>query len=189
MGVDPKGEQHRGHVAAVNFRPARKLVAASMRARRARRIGRQLTSALVLAATGGALFAASADAQIFERRQDFFPFSLFGDRGPPPPSAFPGFRGIPPPSESAKAPPPRKPETPPTSTVLVIGNSLADWLAYGLEEALTDTPEIGVVRENSAVLRSRPLRSAQRGDRMAAGRQGGAGGRTAEHHRRDARPE
>ena len=110
-------------------------------------MGRQLTSALVLAATGGALFAASADAQLFERRQDFFPFSLFGDRGPPPPSVFPGFRGIPPPSEGAKAPPPRKAETPPTSTVLVIGNSLADWLAYGLEEALTDTPEIGVVRK------------------------------------------
>ena len=111
-------------------------------------MGRRLASALVLAATGGALFAASADAQIFERRQDFFPFSLFGDRGPPPPSVFPGFRGIPPPpSEGAKAPPPRKAETPPTSTVLVIGDSLADWLAYGLEEALTDTPEIGVVRK------------------------------------------
>ena len=111
-------------------------------------MGRRFASALVLAATGGALFAASADAQLFERRQDFFPFSLFGDRGPPPPSVFPGFRGIPPPpSEGAKAPPPRKAETPPTSTVLVIGDSLADWLAYGLEEALTDTPEIGVVRK------------------------------------------
>ena len=31
--------------------------------------------------------------------------------------------------------------------MLVIGDSLADWLAYGLEEALTDTPEIGVVRK------------------------------------------
>ena len=110
-------------------------------------MGRRFASALVLAATGGALFAASADAQLFERRQEFFPFSLFGDRGPPPPSVFPGFRGIPPPTEGAKAPPPRKAETPPTSTVLVIGDSLADWLAYGLEEALTDTPEIGVVRK------------------------------------------
>jgi uncharacterized protein len=118
-----------------------------MTARNARRMWRRLASALALAATGGALFAASADAQLFERRQDFFPFSLFGDRGPPPPSGFPGFRGIPPPTESAKAPPPRKAETPPTSTVLVVGDSLADWLAYGLEEALTDTPEIGVVRK------------------------------------------
>ena len=50
------------------------------------------------------------------------------------------------PAESYKAPPPRKLETPPTATVLVIGDSMADWLAYGLEEALADTPEIGVVR-------------------------------------------
>ncbi len=108
---------------------------------------RRLASALILAATS-TLLAAPADAQLFERRQDFFPFSLFGDRGGPPPSGFPRFGGAPaPPSESAKAPPPRKPETPPTSTVLVIGDSLADWLAYGLEEALTDTPEIGVVRK------------------------------------------
>ena len=132
-------------------------------------MGRRLASALALAATGGALFAASADAQLFERRQEFFPFSLFGDRGPPPPSAFPGFRGIPAAPESAKAPPPRKAETPPTSTVLVIGDSLADWLAYGLEEALTDTPKMGVVRETRAALRSHPLRRAQRGDRMRRG--------------------
>src|SRR5438046_10211654 len=112
-----------------------------MTARRAGRIGRRLASALVLAATGGALFAASADAQLFERRQEFFPFSLFGDRGPPPPSAFPGFRGIPPPTESAKAPPPRKAETPPPSTVPAIGASLADSLASGLEQALPATPE------------------------------------------------
>ena len=50
------------------------------------------------------------------------------------------------PSESFKAPGPRKYETPPTSTVAVIGDTMADWLAYGLEEALSDTPEIGVVR-------------------------------------------
>ena len=107
----------------------------------------RLASALVLAASG-MLVAAPADAQLFERRQDFFPFSFFGDRGGPPPSSFPRFGGAPaPPSESAKAPPPRKQETAPTSTVLVVGDSLADWLAYGLEEALTDTPEIGVVRK------------------------------------------
>jgi hypothetical protein len=50
------------------------------------------------------------------------------------------------PTESYKAPPPRKLETPPTSTVLVLGDSMADWLAYGLDEALADTPDIGVVR-------------------------------------------
>ena len=122
-------------------------MAGSMTVRRARWVRRRLASALILAATG-MLFAAPADAQLFERRQEFFPFSLFGDRGRAPPSAFPRYGGAPQqPLESAKAPPPRKPETPPTSTVLVVGDSLADWLAYGLEEALTDTPEIGVVRK------------------------------------------
>jgi hypothetical protein len=29
-------------------------------------------------------------------------------------------------------------DTPPTETVLVIDDQLADWLGYGLEEALTD---------------------------------------------------
>jgi hypothetical protein len=47
----------------------------------------------------------------------------------------------------SKAPPPRKVETPHTSEVLVIGDSLADWLAYGLEEVFADTPEIGIVRK------------------------------------------
>lgn len=51
------------------------------------------------------------------------------------------------PVESTKAPPPRKLETPPTNTILVFGDSLADWLAYGLEEAYADTPEIGIVRK------------------------------------------
>jgi hypothetical protein len=51
------------------------------------------------------------------------------------------------PSVDSKAPPPRKPETPPTSEVLVIGDSLADWLGYGLEEVFADAPEIGIVRK------------------------------------------
>jgi uncharacterized protein len=52
--------------------------------------------------------------------------------------------------ESLKPPAPaaRKADTPPpTETVLVIGDSLADWLGYGLEEALADTPQIGIVRK------------------------------------------
>ncbi len=64
-----------------------------------------------------------------------------------------------PPSESLKAPAPRKYETPPTSTVAVVGDSMADWLAYGLEEALSDTPEIGVtryIRTSSGLVRYDP---------------------------------
>jgi uncharacterized protein len=76
------------------------------------------------------------------RRQtpsDFFsPF--FGDRYNRPAPAV----------DSSKAPPPRKLETPPTSTVMVIGDSLADWLAYGLDEFYTDHPEIGFERKISA---------------------------------------
>jgi uncharacterized protein len=47
----------------------------------------------------------------------------------------------------SKAPPPRKLDTPPTSTVVVIGDSLADWLAYGLDETYTDQSDIGVERK------------------------------------------
>ena len=37
---------------------------------------------------------------------------------------------------------------PPTVRILVIGDSMADWLAYGLEEVLAETPEIGIVRKH-----------------------------------------
>jgi len=46
--------------------------------------------------------------------------------------------------ESSRAPPPRKPEGTPTVSVMVLGDSMADWLAYGLEDAFSDAPEIGV---------------------------------------------
>jgi hypothetical protein len=36
---------------------------------------------------------------------------------------------------------------PPTTTILVMGDSMADWLAYGLEDAFSDTPSVGVVRK------------------------------------------
>ncbi len=87
---------------------------------------------------------------------------LFGDRWgydepyrrPAPPGrgfSFPFFGrpyGAPasPPVESYRAPAPRKADTPPTTTVVVIGDSMADWLGYGLDEVYTDQPQIGVVR-------------------------------------------
>lgn len=49
--------------------------------------------------------------------------------------------------EALKPPAPRKVETPPAETVLVIGDSFADWLGYGLEEAFADTPQIGIERK------------------------------------------
>jgi uncharacterized protein len=46
------------------------------------------------------------------------------------------------------APTPRKPDAPPvTENVVVIGDSFAEWLAYGLEEAFADTPQVGIVRK------------------------------------------
>jgi len=47
----------------------------------------------------------------------------------------------------SKAPPSRKLETPPSQTVVVIGDSMADWLAYGLDENYAERPEIGVERK------------------------------------------
>jgi uncharacterized protein len=49
--------------------------------------------------------------------------------------------------ESIKPPAPRKMETPPAETVVVIGDSFAEWLAYGLEQVFAETPQIGIVRK------------------------------------------
>ena len=49
--------------------------------------------------------------------------------------------------DASKAPAARRIDIPPTVTVTVIGDSIADWLAYGLEEAFSDNPDIGVVRK------------------------------------------
>ncbi len=59
---------------------------------------------------------------------------------PPPPA----------PADYSHAPPPKKVETDATTKVLVLGDAMADWLAYGLETAFGDTPQIGIVRKNRA---------------------------------------
>src|SRR5580700_8263518 len=75
----------------------------------------------------------------------FFSSPLFGNPGGGD-QYNPFYRPAPPPVESYRPPPPRKLDTPPTTTVMVIGDTMADWLAYGLEEVLSDTPDVGVVR-------------------------------------------
>lgn len=55
------------------------------------------------------------------------------------------------PADFSRAPPPKKSETAPEKTILVLGDSMADWLAYGLEDAFAETPEIGVVRKHRTV--------------------------------------
>jgi hypothetical protein len=57
------------------------------------------------------------------------------------------------PNESSRAPAPRKTESKgeqvaPTTSIVVMGDGMADWLAYGLEDAFSDSSEIGIVREN-----------------------------------------
>jgi hypothetical protein len=51
----------------------------------------------------------------------------------------------------SKAPPPEKRETVPERNVLVLGDAMADWLAYGLEDAYADQPEMGVLRRHKTV--------------------------------------
>jgi len=46
----------------------------------------------------------------------------------------------------APAPAQKKPEA--TTSIVIMGDANADWLAYGLEDALSEKPEIGVVRKH-----------------------------------------
>jgi hypothetical protein len=48
----------------------------------------------------------------------------------------------------SKAPPPEKRETQPDRNILVLGDGMADWLAYGLEDAYADQPDMGVIRRH-----------------------------------------
>src|SRR5215470_1984537 len=111
---------------------------------------RRLISALLGLATVAAPFAvlltfmAPAGAQFFDGR---FPFLQDRFWRPRPPTYHPDAQRGPPPDNS-KAPPAKKAEVEPLTSVLVVGDSLADWLAHGLETAFSDSPEMGVVRKH-----------------------------------------
>jgi hypothetical protein len=51
----------------------------------------------------------------------------------------------------SKAPPPEKRDTVAERNVLVLGDAMADWLAYGLEDAYTEQPDMGVIRRHKTV--------------------------------------
>ena len=127
----------------------------------------RLAIALALAAAGLAL-AAPAGAQFsdghtaFDQRprpepvqfRDFFEMP-WGRRSYPayppyPRQQYNPFYPRPQFYEPSRPPPPRKMETPPAQTILVVGDSLADWLGYGLEETFADTPDVGIVRKIKA---------------------------------------
>lgn len=117
----------------------------------------------------------------------FFDDRFFGGRPspprrvpqqPPPQQSFPFFGGWAPfqpqppvqhapqhrqaPAEATRPPAPRKPDGQPTTNVVVFGDSMAEWLAYGLEDAFSETPEVGVVRKHR--LGSSLIRNEQRSD-------------------------
>ena len=90
-------------------------------------------------------------------------WSPFGGRSAPQQRApqggfnpFGGFFGGPPPQQQAppadysRAPAPQRRIDPAavTTTLVVVGDSMADWLAYGLEEAFAETPEMAIVRKH-----------------------------------------
>jgi hypothetical protein len=51
----------------------------------------------------------------------------------------------------SKAPPPGKRDTVPERNVLLLGDAMADWLAYGLEDAYAEQPDMGVIRRHKTV--------------------------------------
>src|SRR6202140_2995892 len=51
----------------------------------------------------------------------------------------------------SKAPPPEKRDTVPERHILVLGDAMADWLAYGLEDAYAEKPDMGAIRKHKTV--------------------------------------
>lgn len=112
-------------------------------------------------------FAPPAQAQFFDGG-GFFPFNSWG-RSPRRSRSYQGYgeRRSQPDADYSKAPAPAKrPDTPPQTNVLVFGDAMADWLAYGLELSFAESPEMGVIRKpytNSGLIRQE-VRSDPRGD-------------------------
>ncbi len=105
----------------------------------------------------------------------FFNFPGFGNFGGPPRPApqprrggwfgsdffapFPQQQQQAPRQDFSRAPPPPRRETPAERNVLVIGDGMADWLGYGLENAYAEQPDMGVIRKyrtTSGLIRYQP---------------------------------
>src|SRR5215470_13702331 len=52
------------------------------------------------------------------------------------------------PADSSRAPGPERKKAESTNSIVVVGDANADWLAYGLEDAFSEKPEIGIVRKH-----------------------------------------
>jgi hypothetical protein len=112
--------------------------------------GTRITVLGMLAAAGVAVVAmltGSASAQWFDER---FPWqrqrNWFSPPGPPAQPAEP-----PKPVDYSRAPAPKKTDAVPTTHVVVMGDAMADWLAYGLELAAAESPDIGITRKHKTV--------------------------------------
>lgn len=119
----------------------------------------------VLAVAGAMLFGVAGPASA-----QFFDFGFGRPQRPQPPRGIPGGGGggffapfsdtfgpgsqpqqQAPRVDYSRAPAPAKREVPAERNVLVLGDAMADWLAYGLEDALAETPELGVIRKHKTV--------------------------------------
>jgi hypothetical protein len=128
---------------------------------------RQLTERgpLVVLALVAMLAAAPASAQFFNFGFQQRPAhrgggggGWFGSDNPffapfqeQPPRRMPQHQQPRPAENYSHAPPPEKRDTVPERNVVVLGDAMADWLAYGLEDALSETPDMGVIRKYKTV--------------------------------------
>ena len=88
----------------------------------------------------------------------------------------------------SRAPGPAKRDTVAERNVLVLGDAMADWLGYGLEDAYAEQPDMGVIRKHKTV--SGLIKYQPRGEPAdwAAAAKGHPRHRKAGRHRRHARP-
>lgn len=134
---------------------------------------------IVLATVAAMLLAIAGPAAA-----QFFPFGGFQQQQPPPRRQYQpqqqrpffgdffapfGQSAEPPQQQQApqprvdysRAPPPKadRNDAPAERHVLVLGDAMADWLAYGLEDAFSEQPDMGVIRKHrtvSGLLRYQP---------------------------------
>ncbi len=152
------------------------------------RVSRWLFAAALLAVAEGASVVALGLAMVAPAQAQWFGDDGYRRRPPPRsgggffenlfgpynarPQQYPGYypparRAPPQPVDNSRAPPPHKPDNKgepvaPTTSIVVMGDGMADWLAYGLEDAFSDSPEVAIVRKNK--LHSGLLRYDPKGD-------------------------
>jgi hypothetical protein len=137
------------------------------------RWGCRRAAALALAAAFGLTLLPAAQAQFWSpfgpsysprrppgaipQQQQQQPYNPFGGFFAPPPE----HKEAPVDYSHAPAAQQRKADTAPTTPVVVLGDAMADWLAYGLEDAYSEQPEVSILRRHrttSGLIRYDPRR-------------------------------